>query len=59
MHLLYLLFAVAVCVRTAVDNDLAVSVGTRQLIDRDLVAVAEHIHRALALPAASRAWYGC
>ena len=49
MHLLYLSFAIAVRARTVADPELAVSVGTRQLIGLAGLA-AERIHRALALP---------
>ena len=50
MHLLYLSFALAVRARAGADTDLAVSVGTRQLIGLAGLG-AERIHRALALPA--------
>ncbi|KAA1249399.1 hypothetical protein F0Q45_15375 [Mycobacterium simiae] len=49
MHLLYLSFALAVRQRAGADHELAVSVGTRQLIGVAGLA-AERIHRALGLP---------
>lgn len=49
MHLLYLSFALAVRQRAGADNELAVSLCTRQLIGVAGVG-AERIHRALALP---------
>jgi hypothetical protein len=49
MHLLYLSFAIAVRQRAAADTELAVSIGTRQLIGLAGLA-AERIHRAMASP---------
>lgn len=49
MHLLYLSFAIAVRQRAAGDEQLARSVGTRQLIGLAGLG-AERIHRALSLP---------
>jgi hypothetical protein len=49
MHLLYLSFAIAVRARAGADAELAVSLGTRQLIGLAGLG-AERIHRALALP---------
>ncbi|ORX06872.1 hypothetical protein AWC30_04650 [Mycolicibacillus trivialis] len=49
MHLLYLSFAIAVRARAEHDDDLAVSVGTRQLIGLAGLG-AGRLHRALDLP---------
>jgi hypothetical protein len=49
MHLLYLSFAIAVRARAGADAELALSLGTRQLIGLAGLG-AERIHRALALP---------
>lgn len=49
MHLLYLSFAIAVRARAGSDDELATSVGTRQLIGLAGLG-AERIHRALSLP---------
>ncbi len=49
MHLLYLSFAIAVRARAGSDEQLAASVGTRQLTGLAGLA-AERIHRALSLP---------
>jgi hypothetical protein len=49
MHLLYLSFAIAVRARAGNDKQLAVAVGTRQLIGLAGLG-AERIHRALSLP---------
>ena len=49
MHLLYLSFALAVRARAGADAQLAVSVGTRQLIGLAGLG-AERIHRAFSLP---------
>ncbi len=53
MHLLYLSFAVAVKARAGLDEQLAVSVGTRQLIGLAGLG-AERIHRALSLPGGTK-----
>ncbi|MBV9350275.1 MAG: hypothetical protein JOZ23_01885 [Mycobacterium sp.] len=49
MHLLYLSFALAVRARAGADAQLAVSLGTRQLIGLAGLG-AERIHHALSLP---------
>jgi hypothetical protein len=49
MHLLYLSFAIAVRARAGNNEQLAVAVGTRQLIGLAGLG-AERIHRALSLP---------